>query len=96
MPFFGFDRVMGCSRADLARWLAEFAGSDHGMAATGRADIPLDWGTLGVVAEPMAPRVIALARIQQLRVRFVYPDGAQEHARDWVTRFDKHTQRGGG
>lgn len=96
MPFFGFDRVMGCSQADLARWLTELTGSDHGMAANGRAHIPQAWGTLEVRTEPLPASAIGLVRMQRLRVRFVYPAGAEERAREWVTRFDKHTQRGGG
>jgi hypothetical protein len=30
------------------------------------------------------------------RVRFLPSEGAEASARAWVTRFDHHTQRGGG
>lgn len=96
MPFFGFDRVMSCSRADLARWLTEFSGSDHGMGATGTADIALPWGELKVTTEEQPERRIGLARFRSLRVRFIAPEGCEEQAREWITRFDRHTQRGGG
>jgi len=96
MPFFGFDRVMSCSRADLARWLTEFSGSDHGMAQSGRAQIALPWGDLAVTTEDLPERRIGLARFRWLRVRFIAPEGCEEPARQWITRFDQHTQRGGG
>jgi hypothetical protein len=96
MPFFGFDRVMACSREDLARWLREFAGADHGLAQTGHAELQFDWGTLRIDTESLPPHRIALLRIRQLRVRFTPSEGAQDAARAWLTGFDRHTQRGGG
>lgn len=42
------------------------------------------------------PRRIALLKIEQLELEFSYPPQAGELARDWITRFDRHTQRGGG
>jgi hypothetical protein len=96
MPFFGFSRVMACDRADLARWLRELTGSDHGMASTGRAELGFDWGTLAIETEVLPPRRIALLRQRQLRVDFVPPADREAQAREWVTRFDRHTQRGGG
>jgi hypothetical protein len=29
-------------------------------------------------------------------VRFVAPEGREAEAREWLTAFDRHTQRGGG
>lgn len=96
MPFFGFDREMACSRADLARWLTELTGSDHGMAQAGRARIALPEGWVDLITEPVEPRTVGLVRMRRLRVRFVPAAGAEAAARAWVTRFDHHTQRGGG
>jgi hypothetical protein len=96
VPFFGFDRVMACTRADLARWLTELTGADHGMAADGRAMLPFAWGELAMFADPLPPRRVALLKIQQMRVRFVAPEGREAEAREWLTAFDRHTQRGGG
>ena len=96
MPFHGFERVMACSQADLARWLVELTGDDHGMAANGRADVPLCGGVLRIETERLPPLRIALLRTQQLRVRFIPPAGHEADARAWVTAFDHHTQRGGG
>jgi hypothetical protein len=86
---------MACTRADLARWLTELTGSDHGIAS-GRASLAFDWGDLRIETEPLPPRRIALLRADQLRVRFIAPEGREAEARDWITRFDRHTQRGGG
>ena len=95
MPFHGFARTMACTRADLARWLVELTGSDHGIAS-GTASLQFDWGALRIETEPLPPRRIALLRSEQLRVVFVPPQGREDEAREWVTRFDRHTQRGGG
>ena len=44
----------------------------------------------------LEPRRIALLKIDQLEVEFAYPPGATALAREWIGRFDRHTQRGGG
>jgi hypothetical protein len=96
MPFFGDDRVMGCTRAELARWLVELAGSDGGMAESGHATLAFDWGLLVIEARPMPSRRIALLRLPQLEVCFRYDPAFRDQARAWITHFDHHTQRGGG
>ena len=99
MPFFGFDRVMACSRADLARWLTELTGSDHGMAAGKQALIRFDWGQLAIETEEQPVQRFGLVRMQRLQVRFVpTPDDpdTRDAARAWITGFDRYTQRGGG
>lgn len=96
MPFFGDQRVMACTPADLARWLVELTGSDHGLGRTGTAELVLDWGVLTIEAAPMPPRRVALLRLPQLDVRFRYDPAFRDQARAWITHFDHHTQRGGG
>lgn len=86
---------MSCSTEDLARWLTELTGTDHGIAS-GSAALPLGWGVLRIDTEALPPRRLALMQTRQLRVRFVAPAGREAEARDWITRFDHHTQRGGG
>lgn len=56
---------------------------------TGNFSITLRWKVL-------EPRRIALIRIEQLELEFAYPPEASETAREWIMRFDRHTQRGGG
>lgn len=96
MPFHGFDRTMACTRADLARWLVELTGSDHGLARSPSATLHFDWGDLRIDTEAMPPRRIALLSVRQLRVKFVTDPGLAEPARAWIEQFDRHTQRGGG
>jgi hypothetical protein len=95
VPFHGFDRVMSCTRQDLARWLVELTGDSHGIEQ-GSATLPFDWGPLRIETDDLPPRRIALLKARQLRVRFVPPEGREAEARAWITRFDHHTQRGGG
>jgi hypothetical protein len=96
MPYFGDERVMGCTREDLSRWLVELTGGDHGMLAGGCARLELDWGTLTIEARTLPPRRIALLRLPQLEVRFRYDPAFRDRARAWITHFDHHSQRGGG
>jgi hypothetical protein len=96
MPFFGDSRVMACTRADLARWLEQLLGHDHGMGHDGRARLEFDWGVLEVETAELAPRSVALLRLPQLDVRFRYDPALRDQAQAWITHFDHHTQRGGG
>lgn len=100
MPFFGDRRVMACTPADIERWLREFTGSDSVRLERGAAggEFRLDAGgwPMRVSVTELAPRVVALLRMPQLDVSFAYPDERAAEARDWITRFDRHTQRGGG
>jgi hypothetical protein len=96
LPFHGDERVMGCSRVDVARWLVELTGSDHGLLERGCAELQLDWGVLTIETQAMPPRRVALLRLPQLAVRFRYDPAFRYQARAWITHFDHHTQRGGG
>ena len=62
MPFHGYERIMSCTRADLARWLTELTGADHGIAE-GTASLALDWGELRIETEPLPPRRIAKSSV---------------------------------
>ena len=100
MPFFGDRRVMACTPADMERWLGEFTGQQSlrfEPATTGRS-MSLDAGgwPMTVAVRELPPRVVALLRMPQLDVRFDYPADQAAAAREWITRFDRHTQRGGG
>jgi hypothetical protein len=96
MPFFGDERVMACTRTDLARWLRQLVGEDHGIEDEGRASVRLDWGQLGIETRELAPRRIALLSLPQLNVRFLYDPALRDQAQAWIAHFDHHTQRGGG
>ena len=96
MVDFGDLRVMACSPADLERWLREFTGDAH--LKVGGQYCRLDAGgfMIDLSWQVLAPRRIALLRIEQLELRFVYPGEHAAAARRWISRFDRHTQRGGG
>jgi hypothetical protein len=96
MPDFGDHRTMGCSRADLQRWVGELTGSPPPDWHDDRLAIALDGWTLTLRAVPLPARRIGLVRLQHLDVRFEYPPPHAEAARAWIAAFDRHTQRGGG
>ena len=107
MPDFGDHRVMACTPADLKRWLGELCDCDPAMVAPGAASVPRPGavGSASVEAEGVTltlrwrvlePRQIALLRIQQLELEFIYSPAFARAARAWIERFDRHTQRGGG
>jgi hypothetical protein len=91
---------MACTPADIERWLGEFAGG-QAIRATLRADgaeFIVDAGgwPMRIAVSALPPRVVALLRMPQLDVAFDFPEERAAAARDWVERFDRHTQRGGG
>ena len=95
VPVFGDHRVMGCTRADLVRWLGE-------MVPGGVVEVPggfrVESGGLDLTIEiaPVPPRRIGLVTIEGLDIRFSYPQEQREAARAWIASFDAHTYRGGG
>ena len=91
---------MACTPADIERWLGEFAGS-HAVRVAPRAggtEFIVDAGgwPIRIAVSVLPPRVVALLRMPQLDVAFDFPEERGGVARDWVERFDRHTQRGGG
>ncbi len=96
MPSYGDTRVMACSPVDLRRWLVELTGGDG--LSVGERGAQVDAAGLLIVLrwQVLPPRQIALLRIEQLELSFDYPAGHARAARDWIARFDRHTQRGGG
>jgi hypothetical protein len=46
----------------------------------------------GITVQQMIERFNLPAKL----VRFIASEGGQAQAREWITRFDQHTQRGGG
>jgi len=96
MPTFGDRRIMGCSRSDLERWVAELM---PGLAPSFDGNtlaVPLDGFAVTVSVRDAPPRSLGLIRFRELEVRFDYPQERADEARAWIARFDRHTQRGGG
>ncbi len=90
------EREMGCSRADLLRWLPD---------ATARAPVRVEGdelvlavgaGQVRLRAEERPPRRIALVTLPVLAVRLRF-EGLDAAAREvFLARFDLYTRRGGG
>jgi len=93
---FGDSREMGCSRADLERWLREFTGLPVLQADDHAIRVPVADFMLEVRVSPAPPRRLGLITFRALQVQFVYPTEHAMQARDWIRGFDFHTQRGGG
>jgi len=96
VPDFGDQRVMGCSRADLERWVAELLGPGVGRFVGDRLDLAAAGVPIAIVVRDLPPRTLGLIRFHELEVRFEYPPEQRAIAREWIARFDRHTQRGGG
>lgn len=96
MPDFGDRRVMGCSRADIERWVGELLGPAAGRFESDRLDLRGAGVPLAIVVRDAPARSLGLIRFEEIEVRFEYPPEHREPAREWIARFDRHTQRGGG
>ena len=96
MPDFGDRRVMGCTRADIERWVRELLGPGAPRFEGDRLDLRESGVALRVVVRDAPPRSLGLVRFRELDVSFEYEPADREVARAWIARFDRHTQRGGG
>jgi len=96
MPDFGDRRVMGCSRDDLERWVAELLGPGAGRFTGDRLDLAGVGIPIAIVVREAPQRSLGLIRFRELEVRFDYAPQDRAVAREWIARFDRHTQRGGG
>jgi hypothetical protein len=96
MPDFGDRRVMGCSRADLERWIDELMGPGTGRFVEDRMDLRPAGVPLVIAVRDAPVRVLGLVQFRELDVSFDYATQDREAARAWIARFDRHTQRGGG
>ena len=92
-----FEREMGCTVADLLRWLPGAAGAALVVASSDSARVaPIGAGELQLAWQVLPPRRVALMAMPVLRVRFRF-DGVGDEARQAFMRwFDLYTLRGGG
>ena len=92
----GFDREMTCTEAEWLRALPQAIGDRVWTMLPDGADVRLGNGALALRWEMGAPRVIGLAPMPRLHVRFRFIglDEAERHA--FMKRFDLYMQRGGG
>lgn len=91
-----FEREMGCTEAELLRWLPGAVGDRAIVLSPGRAEVDLNPGAGTLAWRPLPPRRIALLSMPRLAVTFRF-DGVDEAERQrFMRRFDLYTQRGGG
>lgn len=93
-----FDRVMGCTSADLLSWLPRALpwASLALDAARSTCTATLPEGSLLLTWTPLPATRIALLVIPRLNVRFDYTGLAPEQRYKVQKRFDLETLRGGG
>lgn len=87
---------MGCTEAELTRWLPGAVGGRAVGVVHDRAEVAVGQGTLRLQWRVLEPRRIGLLRMPRLAVSFRF-DGVDDATRQQVMRhFDLYTQRGGG
>ena len=91
-----FERDMGCTETEWLGWLPAALGANAWQrdgacvrAVIGPGSLQIDW-------QPAPPRVIGLARIPRLLVRFVFAGLNDAQRYSFMKRFDLYMQRGGG
>jgi hypothetical protein len=90
------EREMGCTRADLARWLAGATRSAGARLEGDEVALAVGDGRVEISVREEAPRRVALLAIPVLRVRFRFV-GLGDPAREaFMAHFDAYTRRGGG
>jgi hypothetical protein len=93
---FALDREMGCTRADLLRWLPEATGHAPARLEGDAIVLAVAGGEVRIVARERAPRRIAGLALPVLAVSFRF-EGLDAAAREaFLARFDLYTRRGGG
>ncbi|WP_216184616.1 hypothetical protein [Polynucleobacter sp. MWH-HuK1] len=95
-----FDRNMGCTSADLMRWLPQALGELHtntSLVVDGRVLKDAAQPQLRIFGSSQPVRKIALLEIPVLQVRLQFPDDwSQGDCEAVLNRFDLYTRRGGG
>lgn len=92
-----FTREMGCTLQEWHGWLPQAIGDNNPWRShEDGAQVQIADGTLKLEWRVGEPRVIALAKIPRLIVRFTFSglDAAQRYR--FMRRFDLYMQRGGG
>ena len=91
-----FTREMGCTLKEWHGWLPQAIGDNTWQLQTNGAAVLIGAGDLKLEWQVGEPRVIALARIPRLIVRFTFSGLDAEQRFRFMRRFDLYMQRGGG
>lgn len=91
-----FRREMGCTEAELLRWLPG-AVNDHPLKLMPHAaDVAIGSGRLELAWRELPPRQIALVRMPRLVIVFHFEGVGEAERQAFMRYFDLYTQRGGG
>lgn len=87
---------MGCTRAELLRWLPGATGGAPVRAEGDDLVLRVGRGQVHLALREFPPRRIALVSLPVLAVRFTFAGLDAEERRAFLERFDLYTRRGGG
>lgn len=95
-----FERRMGCTSADLVRWLPQALGNLYPsttLQIDGRVLKEADHPQLQIFGTSQPVRKIALLEIPVLHLRLEFSEGGtRDDCEAALKRFDLYTRRGGG
>jgi hypothetical protein len=91
-----FEREMGCTAAELRRWLPGAANGCPVDVADSAATVTLPSGRLQLSWQVLPERRIALMCLPRLAVQFGFDGVAPQERQRFMRYFDLYTQRGGG
>lgn len=91
-----FKREMGCTEAELLRWLPGAVNGQSLTLAPHSADVAIGAGRLELAWRELPPRQIALMRMPRLAIAFHFEGVADDERQRFMRFFDLYTQRGGG
>ena len=95
-----FNRNMGCTSADLMRWLPQALGELHtntSLVVDGQVLKKTDQPQLRIFGSSQPLRKIALLEIPVLQVKLQFSESwSQSDCEAVLKRFDLYTRRGGG
>lgn len=87
---------MGCTRAELLRWLPGATGGAPARAEGDDLFLAVGAGQVRITLREQPPRRIALVSLPVLAVRFAFSGLGPDERRAFLERFDLYTRRGGG
>ena len=91
-----FVREMGCSVADMWRWLPGALKGRVLQPVADGVDAAVGAGTLRIRWQLLEPRRLGLARFERLQVSFDFEAVPDDERQALMRYFDLYTQRGGG
>jgi hypothetical protein len=89
-------REMGLDHREFFRTLPAALEGSMFRVSGARIEVSAGWCQLRITLAPPAERRIGLLRLPVTRVTFEFTGGSEGKIEDFMRRFDRHYQRGGG